>query len=50
MDIFLPTKSKIDKVITEEYIRIYGTCYSNESLEHAKVGALTIITWLLNNQ
>lgn len=47
---FLPTKSVIEKLITVEYVNMYGTNYNNSSLENAKQGAMMLANWLLNNR
>ena len=46
----LPTKSMIEKIITVEYINMYGTNYDDSSLENAKQGAMMLANWLLNNR
>jgi len=48
--LLLPTKSKIDEIITEDYKRKYGTNYDDNSLESSKDGGKTIIEWLFNNR
>ena len=46
----LPTKSVIEKMITDEYTNMYGTNYDDNSLENAKQGAMMLANWLLNNR
>jgi hypothetical protein len=46
----LPTKSMIEKMITVEYMNMYGTNYDDNSLECAKQGAMLLANWLLNNR